>query len=189
MQIGKVLSTSIATSKAGVEQLLCTIELRRNENVTAEWIDSLGESSTPIIGDWVVVAVRTQAIGGYLAFGFADVINQIFAERGVKIIYGRDPEGTAKTRIILTGSEVIIENPHEANITLSDANIVLNDGEGHAIEHARLQTALDQFSQTLVTEFAKVAAGTEPNPSAPYVPSPTLPADITNAKSETIILP
>lgn len=189
MQIGKVISTSITKNKAGFEQLLCTVELRRNENVTAEWINNLGESATPIIGEWVVVTVRTQAIGGFFAFGFADIINQIFAERGVKIIYGRDSEGTVKTKISLTDSEIIIENPSSAQLTLSGSEIIMNQGNGAAVEHERLQAALDQFSQLLLTEFQKVAAGTEPNPSAPYVPSPSLPADITNAKSETIILP
>ena len=139
MQIGKVLGTSIGKNKAEIEILLCTIELRKNENITAEWINALGESATPIVGDWVVVAGRTQAIGGYLAFGFIDVINQIFVDRGVKIIYGRNEQGEVKTRIILTDSVVIIENPHSANITLSDTEIVLNDGAGEAVEHGRLQ--------------------------------------------------
>lgn len=189
MQIGKIKSTAIAANRAGAEVLTCIVEIRKLETVTAEWINSLGESATPVIGDWIFITPRAQSIGGYLAFGFADVVNQIFADRGVKIVYGRDSAGIAKTRILLTDSEIIIENPENARIELSGENIVLNDGTGTAVEQARLQVALEQFSAVVLTEFAKVAAGTLPNPSAPYVPSPNLPVDTTPAKSETIKLP
>ena len=189
MQLGKIKSTNITTNRAGIDVLVCIIEIRKSETITAEWINSLGESATPVLGDWVVVTPRAQSIGGYLAFGFEDVVNQIFADRGVKIIYGRDTSGQAKTKITLTDSEVILENPQNAKIELSGDDIVLNEGSGVAVEQARLQAALEQFSAVVLAEFVKVAAGTEPNPSAPYVPSPSLPVNTDPAKSETIKLP
>ncbi len=189
MQLGKTRSTSISKNRAGVEVLVCVIEIRRNETVTAEWINALGESATPILGEWVVVAPRMQSIGGYLAFGFTDIVNQLFSDRGVKIIYGRDKNGVIKTRISLTDSEIVIENPDNARIELDEGNIFLNDGHGVAVEQGRLQTTLEAFSAVLLAEFAKVAAGTLPNPSAPYVPSPSLPVNTEPAKSKTVRLP
>lgn len=189
MQIAKVLSTSITTNRSGNEIQTCFAEIRKGQNVTAEWLNSLGESATPVLGDWVVVAERTQSFGGYLAFGFADIVNQIFADRGVKLIFGRDSSGVARTKITLTDADVVIENPAGAQITLSDDEIQLNEGAGTAVEKNRLQTALDAFSAVLQAEFAKVAAGTMPNPAAPYVPSPDLPVDIDSAESKTIKIP
>jgi len=189
MQAAKVLSTAIKKNRAGLELMTITAELRRNQNVTAQWINSGGESATPVVGQWVVVTPQGQSFGGYLAFGLVDTINSFFADRGVKIIYGRDIEGEIKTKISLTDSEVIIENPSSAQISLTEGDVILNEGMGVAVEGDRLQSALDSFSGVIQQEFVKVAAGTEPNPAAPYVPSPNLPVDIEPAKSETIKLP
>lgn len=189
MQIAKVLSTSIAKNQSGHEVQVCVAQIRRGQDITAEWVNSLGESSTPVIGDWVVVAERAQNFGGYFAFGFQDIVNQIFAGRGVKLLFGRDSSGVVKTKITLTDADVIIENPAGAQITLSEDEIQLNEGTGTAVEKDRLQTALDAFSAVLQGEFVKVAAGTLPNPAAPYVPSPDLPVDISPAESKTIKLP
>lgn len=189
MQIGKILSTTISSNRAGVEILTCVVEIRRGQNITAEWLNSLGESATPVIGDWVIVVERSQSFGGYFAFGFADVVNQIFVDRGVKLIFGRDSSGVAKTKITLTDADIIIENPAGAQISLSEDEIKLNEGAGTAVEKNRLQAALDAFSVILQTEFVKVAAGTLPNPAAPYVPSPNLPVDISPAESKTIKIP
>lgn len=189
MQAAKVLSTLIKKNRAGAEVMTVTAELRKGQNVTAQWIDSAGESATPVVGQWAVVTPQNQSFGGHLAFGFVDVINSLFSDRGVKIIYGRDAEGVAKTKISLTDSEVIIENPSSAQISLTGGDIILNEGMGTAVEADRLQAALDTFSGVVLQEFGKVAAGTEPNPVAPYVPSPSLPVDIETAKSETVKLP
>jgi hypothetical protein len=189
MQIGKILSTNISSSRSGIEILTCVVEIRRGQNVTAEWVNNLGESTTPAIGDWVIAVERSQSFGGYFAFGFADVINQIFVDRGVKLIFGRDSAGIVKTTITLTDADIIIENPAGAQISLSDDEIQLNEGSGTAVEKNRLQDALDAFSTVIQSEFVKVAAGTEPNPAAPYVPSPDLPVDISPAESKTIKIP
>lgn len=189
MLIAKVLSTAISKNRAGYEVPTCVAEIRRGQNVTAEWLNSLGESATPVIGDWVVVVERGQSFGGYFAFGFTDIVNQIFTNRGVKLLFGRDADGVVKTKITLTDAEVIIENPAEAQIRLTDSEVQLNAGEGTAVEKKRLQTALDAFSTVIQAEFVKVEAGTVPNPSAPYVPSPELPVDISPAESKTIKIP
>ena len=189
MQIGKILSTAISKNRADIEIQTCIIEIRRGQNVTAEWLNSLGETSTPVIGDWVLVTERAQNFGGYLAFGFTDVVNQIFTNRGVKLIFGRDSSGAAKTKITLTDADIIIENPSGAQILLSEDEVRLNEGAGSAVEKTRLQAALDAFSAIIQAEFVKVAAGTEPNPSAPYIPSPQLPVDISPAESKTIKIP
>lgn len=189
MQPAKVLSTAIKANRAGKDIMTVTAELRSGQNVSAQWINASGESATPIIGEWIVVAPKNQSFGGYLAFGVVDVFNAFFSDRGVKIIYGRDKAGEIKTKISLTDSEIIVENPTGAQILLTDGDIVLNEGTGAAIEAARLQTALDTFSEIVVAEFKKVAAGTEPNPVAPYIPSENLPVDVSAAKSETIKVP
>lgn len=189
MQIAKILNTEINTNRAGYEVQTCVAEIRRGQNVSAEWLNSLGESATPVIGDWVVIAEREQSFGGYLAFGFTDIVNQIFSDRGVKLIFGRDADGLIKTKITLTDADIIIENPVGAQILLSNDEIQLNEGTGTAVEKTRLQAALDAFSTILQTEFQKVQAGTLPNPSAPYIPSPDLPVDIGPAESQTIKIP
>lgn len=190
MQIGKIKSTSIKKNRAQKEILTCVIEIRKGQNITAEWINNLGESATPIIGDWVLVMRRDQSFGSHFAFGFADVINQFFAARGVKILYGRNISGLAKTKVTLTDSEVIIENPSNAHISLTGGEVILNNGSGNAVEHGRLQTALTKtFAEVLRAEFIKVAEGTEPNPSNPYVPSQELLVDIADAKSDSVKLP
>jgi hypothetical protein len=181
MQIGKILSTSISSNRAGAEILICIARIRRGQDVTAEWVNSLGESATPAIGDWVLVVERSQSFG--------DVINQIFVDRGVKLIFGRDSSGVAKTKITLTDADIIIENPSGAQISLSENEIQLNEGSGSAVEKNRLQDALNAFSAVIQSEFVKVAAGTTPNPSAPYIPSPELPVDISPAESKTIKIP
>ena len=189
MQIAKVLSTAIVKNRAGHEIMTCVVEIRRGQNITAGWLNSLGESSTPVIGESVVVVERNQSFGGYFAVGFIDIVNQIFVDRGVKLLFGRDSQGIVKTKITLTDADVIIENPDGAQIALSDNEVRLNDGSGTAVEKNRLQTSLNSFSAVIQAEFVKVAAGTEPNPSAPYVPSPNLPVDISPAESETIKIP
>lgn len=189
MQIAKVLNTSIQKNRAGFEIPTCVAEIRRGQEITAEWANSLGESATPVIGDWVIVTEREQSFGGYFAFGFADIVNQIFVGRGVKLIFGRDADGVVKTKITLTDADVIIENPVGAQILLSNDEIQLNEGTGTAVEKTRLQAALDAFSTILQTEFQKVAAGTLPNPAAPYIPTPDLPVDIGGAESKTIKIP
>jgi hypothetical protein len=189
MQPAKILSSSIQKNRSGIEIQTVIAELRRNQLVTAEWINMMGESAGPLRGDWVVIVPRAQSFGGHLAFGFVDIINSIFAAGGVKIIYGRNSEGKVKTKVTLTDSEVIIENPLNARIELAGQDIVLNSGNGTALEKKRLQTALDAFSVLLVTEFAKVAAGTLPTPVNPYIPSPILPNDISAAESPTIKVP
>ena len=189
MQLGKILSTTISKNRAEVEIQTCIVKIRRNQDVTAEWLNSLGETATPVLGDWVMVVERAQSFGGYLAFGFADVVNRIFVNRGVKLIFGRDANGEIKTKITLTDAEIIIENPSGAQILLSEDEVRLNEGTGSAVEKSRLQIALAAFSGVLLAEFAKVAAGTLPNPSAPYIPSPELPVDISPAESKTIKIP
>ncbi len=189
MQKAKIKSTSIQKNRAGIEVMTVVAEVRRNQNVTAEWLNSLGESSTPIVGDYVIVVPQTQSFGGHFAFAFIDIINSLFADRGAKIIFGRDSAGNIKTKISLTDADIIIENLAGGNTSLSGDKIILNQGSGNAVEIARLQTAINTFSDIIVAEFAKVAAGTLPNPSAPYVPALTLPADISSAKSETLELP
>lgn len=189
LSAGKILSTSIEKNRAGIELVTCIVEIRKNQNVTAEWINAVGESATPLPGDGVLLAPREQSFGGYLAFGFVDIINQIFSTAGVKVIFGRDSQGKAKTKITLTDSEIVLENPVAAKIELDDNDIILNKGINSAVSAERLQIALTAFSQTIVAEFTRVAAGVLPNPAAPYVPAPILPVDITPAKSETIKLP
>ena len=189
MQIAKVLSTKIKTTRAKKEILAVTAQIRKGQNITAEYISSAGDASTPVIGDYVVLTPRGQSIGGFLAFGFVDVLNALFADRGAKILYGRDKDGVAKTKISLTDKEIIIENPSTARIVLEGGDIILNAGEGSATENGRLQQALQAFSSVLVAEFAKVAAGTLPNPAAPYIPSPNLPVDVSPAQSQTIKIP
>lgn len=189
MLLAKVLSTAIQTNRAGIEVLSCVCQLRKNQNVTAEWINGLGEAATPAIGDWIIVVPREQSFGGHFAFGFVDIINAIFAQRGTKIIFGRTSTGEIKTKVTLTDSDVIIENAESAQILLADENIIFNQGSGVAVEQNRLQASLDAFVTILLAEFAKVAAGTLPNPLAPYAPSPTLPLDTSPAKSETLKIP
>ena len=189
LKTGKVLSTAIKKNRADIEILTCVVEIRKNQNVTAEWFNAFNESVGPLTGDWVVIAPRDQTYGGYLAFGFIDIINQLFAAGGVKIIFGRDAAGSVKTKITLTDSEIIIENPSTAKIVLSDDKIILNSGTGAALEAQRLQTVLTNFSQAIVTEFGRVAAGVLLNPTTPYVPAPTIPVDISAARSETVNLP
>lgn len=184
---GKVLSTVPRKNRAGVLVMTCVIETRKNQNVTAEWIDSLNERARPVTGDWVVVAKRDQSFGGYLAFGFVDIINQVFDDPGVKFLFGRDTDGNIKTQIVLDDL-IIIEKSGGAGIELIGKNIILNKGEGSAVEAERLQNALNDFSQKILDEFKLVQAGTEPNPAAPYIPSQDLPVDISPAKSETVKL-
>lgn len=189
MQLAKVQSTSFTKNRAGVEILTVVAEIRKDQNVTAEYINPVGELSTPVIGDTVVFFPREQSVGGYFAWGWVDVVNLIQAARGVKILAGRDSEGKIQTRITLTDLGILIESV-AATIDLENSNILLNAGGGDAVEHSRLQAAFDDYTQTvLLPEFQKVAAGTEPNPAAPYVPSSDLPIDISASKSETIKLP
>jgi len=169
---GKVKSIAIKENRAGIDILTCIVEIRKNQNVTAEWINPVGEAATPVIGEWVLAVPREQTIGGWLAMGFVDVINKIFAAGGVKILFGRDAEGVIQTKIVL-----------------GDESIIFNDGSGTATETKRLQEDLDNFSAVVLAEFNKVAAGTEPNPAAPYVPSEELPVDVESARSENIRIP
>ena len=185
----KVKSTSIQKNRAGVEIMTVVAEVRKDQNVTAEWLNSLGEAATPVIGEWVIVVPQSQSFGGHFAFAYIDVLNFLFADRGAKIIFGRDSQGAIKTKLSLTGVEFIIENSEGANFSSLKDSLVLNQGSGSAVEVSRLQTALDAFSNIILAEFGRVAAGTLPNPSAPYVPSGELPADISSAKSETVLLP
>lgn len=190
MQLAKIQSISFRPNRARVEVLSVVAEIRAGQNVTAEYINPPGEFSTPVVGDWALVARRGQTSGKYLAFGAVDIINAIQADRGVKILLGRAASGEAGAKITLTDSDLFIETPGAAVIALSEDVICLNDGEGIAVEHGRLQSAFDDYTQTvLLPEFKKVAAGTEPNPAAPYVPSPDLPINIESAKSETIKVP
>lgn len=189
MQPGIVLSTAVKKNRSGIEVTTLVVEVRKDQNISAEWLNASGEATTPAVGDWVILAPRIQSFGGWLAFGFIDVINQIFAARGVKLIFGRDAKGVIKTKISLTESEVIIENPGGAQISLSGNNIIFNEGIGIAVEKERLQADLDRFSEVIKAEFVKVQAGTEPNPAAPYIPSAALPVDIDSSGSETIKIP
>ena len=180
-------------------------EIRTGQQVTAEWINSPGEASTPLDGDWIFVVRYSQTTGRYLALGCQDIINSLFAGKGVKILYGRNDSGTVKTKVTLTDNDIVIENPSSeisltdseielknnlgAQVNLKEINVELNQGIGFAIELGRLQIALTTFSQLVVSEFGRVAAGTLPNPVDPYKPSPALPVNIASAKSETVKLP
>ena len=186
---GKILSTDIKSNRAGVDLLTCIVRIRKDQNITGEWIGAVGEASAPIIGEAVVVAPKEQSFGGYLVFGFVNVFDALFCAPGVKLIFGRDGDGKIKTKITLDESDIFIENAVGTTVVLSGDNIILNEGSGQAVEINRLQTAINSFSAIIQAEFVKVAAGTEPNPSAPYVPSTVLPSDISAAKSETVKLP
>lgn len=172
MQPAQIKSTEIQKNRAGKEILTCVVELRKGQNVTAEYINGSGEAYTPVNGEWCVVVPREQSIGGYLAFGFVDILNKLVAAAGAKILLGRDSQGNIKTKLALT-----------------EDDIILNDGEGTATETARLQEQMEIGFNVIHQEFSKVAAGTLPNPSAPYVPSPTLPVNVLPAKSEKIKIP
>jgi len=186
----KILSTSYKKNRAGKEVLTCVAEIRKGQNVTAEVIQSRGEASRPVNGEWVVIVPREQTIGGHFALGFVDIINAIQSERGVKIIYGRDESGNAKTKITLTDVDIVIENPDQAAIKLSGDEIILNAGDGDALEAERTQTALEQFSDLILAELNKISTLLEPkNPAVPYQPPVSLPVDLDSAKSKTIKLP
>jgi len=190
MQLAKVLTTSFKPNPAGIPVLTVVAEIRKGQNITAEYINPSGEFSTPVLGDVVIVAPRAQTSGGFLAWGYIDAKNHIQADRGVKILTGRDFDGRAQTKLTLTDSDVFLENADAAGIGLIGDEIYFNAGEGSAIEHERLQEALNNYTRNvLIPEFQRVAAGTEPNPSAPYVPSADLPIDIQSAKSDSIKLP
>lgn len=188
MHIAKVLQTKIQKNRAGIEILKVTAEIRKGQNITASWINVPGNADRPVDGDWILLIKQSQSIGGYFALGFVDIINALFGARGVKIIYSRDSSGNAKSKMTLTDTEIIIENPSQAQIVLQNNQVQLNQGQGTAVEAQRLQAVFNTIAGLLMTEFGRVQAGTMPNPSAPYVPS-ALVFDMTVARSETVKLP
>ena len=188
MYIARVLQTNIQKNRAGIKVLKVTAEIRKGQNITATWINNPGTADRPMDGDWILLIKQGQSVGRYFALGFVDIINAIFADRGVKIIYSRDQTGNAKSKITLTDTEIIIENPAQAQIVLQNNQVKLNQGEGTAVEAQRLQTVFNSIAAILMTEFSRVQAGTMPNPAAPYIPS-TLVFDMTPARSETVKLP
>ena len=190
MQPAKILSTSYQKNRAGKKILTCVAEIRKGQNVTAEYIQGSGEASRPVNGEPVVVTPREQTFGGYLAFGTADIVNVIEASQGDKIFYGRTPDGTAGAKITLNQYDAILQSANDAIIALSEEAVILNEGSGAALEADRLQVALDAFSASILAELVKIAALLQPkSPSNPYTPPASLPVDISAAKSETVNLP
>ena len=177
MQSAKVLSSSYQKNRTGKFVLTCVAEIRKGQNVNAEYIQPLGESSRPANGDWILLIQKGQSIGKFYALGFVDIINAV-------------AKGVAKTKITLNEFDVVIESAETASITVSEDDVFLNNGDGTALEADRLQNVLDQFSASILAEFQQIAIKTEPkNPSDPYIAPPDLPVDVSPAKSESVRLP
>jgi len=197
MQIGKVLSAEIRKNRIDKEFLVLTVEVRKGQQVTAQYVSEAGTADGISENDYVIIVHKKQTFAGWLAFGLVDVINTIFAEPGAKIIYSRDKHGTVASKISLTEKEIVLENAGGTTVALSEKNlsvleaaeVKINQGSGTVVEAARLQTILSAFTQILVSEFSRVASGCLPNPAQPYVPSPTLPLDLTPARSDSIKIP
>ena len=81
-----------------------------------------------------------------------------------------------------------MSNASGAEIKLDKAECVINSGQGFAVEASRLQAVFDLIDSAVNAEFARVQAGTLPNPVNPYVPVP-LKFDSTSARSQNVRSP
>ncbi len=121
----KVVNFARAVTNTGAHVINVTVNtggnvLRRVKNMTAP-----GEDSPPLDTDFAIVVKVTKS-GEYAGIGYADIINQGFAARGEKRIYGRDSAGVSVNEVYLKlDSSVLISNAN-GDITLgADGSVIM----------------------------------------------------------------